>query len=111
MNIRNRKKLLKEIQERNRRKNNRSWPRAVFFMDALVTAGDRTFAAHMRNISPEGAFVRTTESVPLEETVILDFGLPITEEKVQLEGKVVRKTEEGFAVRFETTIEELLYES
>lgn len=62
---------------------------------------DRTYKDFIRDISAEGLFIETGESIPLEEEISMSFPLP-GRKHVKVFGKVARAGSGGIGVRFET---------
>jgi hypothetical protein len=60
---------------------------------------------YTRDISSDGAYLRTDDPLPLDTSVELTFYLPVQQEirsKIHTNGRVVRSEKEGMAVRFDS---------
>ena len=58
-----------------------------------------------RDISSDGAYLCTEQTLPLDTPVELTFFLPVRKKirsKIQTNGQIIRSEEEGIAVRFES---------
>jgi hypothetical protein len=59
---------------------------------------------YTRDISSDGAYLRTDSPLPLNTPVELTFYLPVQQQirsKIQTNGRVIRSEDGGIAVRFE----------
>ena len=100
--------LYNELQMRRGGKERRKSPRAVFFMNVEVQAGDESFSGYAKNLSTAGIFVCTQEVFLEGDEVVLKFCLPESDQKIEIGGKVIRTAQDGIAVGFNRSLKELM---
>nr|WP_319392711.1 PilZ domain-containing protein [uncultured Desulfobacter sp.] len=71
----------------------------AFEIDILV--GDRLIKTNMKNISAGGVLLKTKESIEKDKKAKMVFSIPGVEKPFKLEGRVVRSTESGIAIKFD----------
>lgn len=69
---------------------------------------DEVFTDTLENISPGGAFIRTSQPFHAGHSTSLVFTLPGMDRAVKVTGRIVRLTEDGFGVRFSDENKDIL---
>lgn len=93
------KSLLAELEERLHIKK-RKQGRKPYFSTVCYTARDGAHVDFIQNISAGGVFIATSLSPSVGEELTLAFPLPISQEHVMLDGKIVWTAEQGMGVKF-----------
>ncbi|HOO91449.1 MAG TPA: PilZ domain-containing protein [Syntrophales bacterium] len=65
-----------------------------------LSADDRSSQEVMRDISINGAFIQTGQSLEIGKRIILSFSVPDFEKSFEMIGEVVRYNSEGIGVKF-----------
>jgi len=81
----------------------RKFTRIDFRTEIKVSTGEaEIISSNMRNVSLGGIFIDTEETIPVgaECAITIDLVGPASSLRFLVEGEVVRKDEEGIAVRF-----------
>jgi hypothetical protein len=84
--------------------NQRDNPRRTSFIIAEYKVREGVFRDIIKNIGTSGMFISTKRSVAEGQNIILKFPLFEFEHLVQIQGTVVRKSPNGFAVSFDEPI-------
>lgn len=74
--------------------------RKPYFSTVCYTARDGAHVDFIQNISAGGVFIGTSLPPSVGEEVTLAFPLPISQEHVMLDGKIVWTTKQGMGVKF-----------
>jgi Tfp pilus assembly protein PilZ len=81
-----------------RRKSNR---KTCFFAEVDYSAKNEVFTDSIRNISKEGVFIETRESLSIGDDVTMLFSDLAQIDLIRVTGDVVRSMPSGVAVKFE----------
>lgn len=79
---------------------NREFQRRNVNLEIDVLIDSHVIQTNMKDISANGVLLQTREHIELDKTVRMVFSIPGTEKPFKLEGRVVRSTESGIAVKF-----------
>jgi Tfp pilus assembly protein PilZ len=107
MPFKDRRILLKEL-EQNYQQGRRKFPRKPYFMQVNFATAERAFSGYIQNISSGGVLIETRESLSVGEQVTLSFMRPKSRDYIKVGGKVVRTLADGFGVKFNTNIEDIV---
>jgi hypothetical protein len=102
-----RARTLQEIEARQAQGKRRS-VRETYFVDVNYATKERVYKGFIQNISPEGVYVETREPVVVGQKITLAFPLPHSLEHAKVGGEIVRSDANGFGVKFDAAIQELL---
>jgi Tfp pilus assembly protein PilZ len=91
--------LVEELEERLQVKK-REQGRKPYFSTVCYTARDGAHVDFIQNISAGGVFIGTSLPPSVGEEVTLAFPLPISQEHVMLDGKIVWTAKQGMGVKF-----------
>jgi Tfp pilus assembly protein PilZ len=69
---------------------------------------DKFYSDMLENISPGGAFIRTTRLFHAGHSTTMVVSLPKMERNIKVKGEIVRRTGDGFGVRFTEENKEIL---
>jgi Tfp pilus assembly protein PilZ len=78
----------------------RSNRRIACSRSADISAGNVTYAALIKNISIEGAFIETNAPFSVGQILLLSFYSPIKQKKIAVAGEIVRAYKQGFGLKF-----------
>jgi hypothetical protein len=80
----------------------RKFSRVLFHIEATVKFGDQQFVGNVENLSLHGMFLLTNGKLAIGDEVAITIALnDHPENKLEIDGKVVRITENGIAFIFE----------
>ena len=79
--------------------------RASCSIEVSYTAGDHFFSERIKNISGGGLYIETPQLIAPGEKLSLTFSIPNTSHNFKLQGVVVRSSEGGIGVQFESITE------
>ena len=88
--------------------NQRQKPRRTSYIIATYTVKEGVFRDIIRNIGPSGMFINTRRGIAENQDIQLQFPLFQFDEDIQISGRVVRSSANGFAVEFDTPISQLI---
>lgn len=86
--------------------NQRQFPRHTVLFNAKYTIASGTFRDSVGNVSAGGIYIRTRRPIEQGQRISLRFPILAFDRRPSVEGRVVRREENGFAVRFDHPIEE-----
>ncbi|MCG8472481.1 MAG: PilZ domain-containing protein [Desulfobacterales bacterium] len=86
----------------------RKAPRYEFFGEVVYVVQGRAYTGFIKNISNDGVFIETSDSLETGEKIILSFELPHGEH-VRVTGSIARLDMDGFGVAFDDTLEGNLF--
>lgn len=92
--------ILTQLEEMLQIKGDRKYPRKSCLITVDYAVGDRAFKNYIQDISTSGAFIETSEFLPVGEEVKLTFSFSDTQEPFKIAGKISRSTKEGIGVKF-----------
>ena len=87
-------------------KNRRQHLRHRAFFSVKYTVKEGTFRDLITNIGTGGAFITTRRHVNLNQTISIRFPTFAFEKQFYAKGIVVRENSDGFAIRFNTPVDE-----
>ena len=90
--------------------NQRQVPRRTAYIIAQYSVSEGTFRDIIRNIGPWGMFINTRRGIAGNQAIVVQFPLFKFDHDLQVSGRVVRSTPNGFAVLFDAQISELIAE-
>ena len=93
------KSLVQELEERLQIRK-RKQGRKPYFSTVCYTARNGAHVDFIQNISAGGVFIATRLPPSVGEELTLAFPLPISQEHVMLDGKIVWTAEQGMGVKF-----------
>lgn len=93
------KSLVQELEERLQIKE-RKQGRKPYFSTVCYTARNGAHVDFIQNISAGGVFIGTRLPPSVGEELTLAFPLPVSQEHVMLDGKIVWTAEQGMGVKF-----------
>ncbi len=82
--------------------------RRAAYIIARYTVSEGTYRDVIKNIGAGGLFVRTSRKVSAGQAIVLDFPLFDFDATIQVSGQVTRRDKHGFAVVFDTPLDELI---
>ncbi|GAM09057.1 pilZ domain protein [Geobacter sp. OR-1] len=83
----------------------RSFSRLPIHLEATITYNGTIIEGELDNISLKGVFVRTTQKIPINDSIMITLYHHTKDQQIcRLKGRVVRISAEGFAVEFEKTL-------
>jgi len=82
-----------------KRKDLRRYPRKLYYKSIFFATAGKVHQGLIKDISQSGAFIKTNDSLPTREPIILDLPLKNGNRK-KVEGLVAWKNSDGFGVRF-----------
>ncbi len=85
--------------------NKRKYPRAVFCIEVDVETLEDSFKGFTQNITPEGMFVETGESVAIGQDVMVSFMMPESQDHINKDCRVVRILPDGVGLEFNSPME------
>jgi hypothetical protein len=71
---------------------------------------DKFYSDTLENISPGGAFIRTTKPIQVGDSTTMVASIPGIDGNVKMKGKVIRRSEEGVGIEFYEEHKEILSE-
>lgn len=82
--------------------NERNKSRVIFHVNASIGYNNHTINGDVENLSTNGMFMNTTETIPLDTEVEVSIYLSGTTSELSLKinGQVVRKGEKGVGIKF-----------
>ncbi len=92
--------ILKQLEEMLQKKGERKYPRKPCLITVDYAVGGRAFQNYIQDISTSGAFIETSESLPVGKEIMLTFSFSDTQEPFKIAGKISRSTKEGIGVKF-----------
>ncbi len=84
----------------------RRYPRHISLFSAKYTVKSGTYRDLVRNVSSGGVYIDTRRRINDGQKISLRFPVLAFDRKPSVTGTVVRSHQAGFAVRFDTPIEE-----
>ena len=106
MPFRDRRTLLKELEEKHSQGRRKS-ARKPYFMPIDFATPERAFSGYIQNISSGGLLIETRESLPVGQQLTLSFMRPKSRDYVKVGGEVVRTIRDGCGIKFNTNIEDI----
>jgi Tfp pilus assembly protein PilZ len=98
MPVGERRTLLKYLEEKHIA-GRRKYPRKTYFMEVNFVTRDRVSSGYIQDISSDGLFVETKESLSVGQHITLSFRLPNSEEHIKINGEIVRVSPQGIGVK------------
>lgn len=92
-----------------RMNNQRKYARAIYCTEADLDTTHGQIKCFTVNLTPEGMLVRSEDPLLLGEEVTVSFALPHGEMPVQVCGKVVRLMGDRAGLKFNRTMDGILY--
>ena len=92
--------LVQELEKRLHIKKRRH-ERKPYFSTVCYTTPNGAHVDFIQNISAGGVFIGTPLHPPVGEKVTLAFPLPMSQEHVMVDGKIVWATQQGMGVKFQ----------
>ena len=103
MPVGERRTLLKYLEEKHIA-GRRKYPRKTYFMEVNFVTRDRASSGYIQDISSDGLFVETKESLSVGQHITLSFRLPNSEEHIKINGEIVRVSPQGIGVKLGMTL-------
>ncbi|RKZ27311.1 hypothetical protein DRQ26_03260 [bacterium] len=88
-------------EEKSESKNKRKHARFNCLVAVDYDIKDWSYQNFMRNLSLGGAFIETKNSIPVGQRILMSFSAANESVRCNIAGKVVRRTSDGFGVKFE----------
>ena len=83
----------------------RNFSRLPIHLEATITYNGTVVEGELDNISLKGVFVRTTQKIPLNDSIMITIYHHTRDLQIcRLKGRVVRITDDGVALEFEKTL-------
>jgi hypothetical protein len=92
-------------------RNRRRYPRHKAQFSAKYTAKEGTHRDLIQDIGAGGVFICTRQMIAQGRSINVQFPILVFDKRLSLMGRVVRCNATGFAVMFDTPIEEKLFNS
>jgi hypothetical protein len=95
--------LMKQLEEITRSPSNydrRKYPRKDCLINARMRLEGRINSCFILDISPCGAFIDTSEGIPVGQSAILMFSSPNIRKSLNLSGRIIWSTTEGAGLEF-----------
>ena len=78
----------------------RMYPRKAYIMPVKYEIKEGAHCDYITNISCGGVFITTAENLSVGQEMLLSFSLRGVKDTFKIDGRVVRKTDEGVGVQF-----------
>jgi hypothetical protein len=108
MSLTERVELLEELENSRHRRSRRKYPRAIYLSEVEIYAQGRSQRGVIKNMTPEGMFIRTDRILFKGEPIKVTFKLPNSEDLIQISAVVVRNLPDGIGIKFKLPILEYL---
>lgn len=95
--------LLQFVEQKSFERKRKS-PRFSYFGEAVYVVKGRAYTGFIKNISSQGVFIETSDTLEAGEKIILSFELP-DGEHIRVTGAIARMDMDGFGVSFDDNIE------
>ena len=83
----------------------RSFTRLPMHLEAIITYNGSEVEGELDNISLKGVFFHTTQKIPMNESLTITIYHHTKDRQIcRLKGHVVRTTDQGVALEFETNL-------
>jgi Tfp pilus assembly protein PilZ len=83
----------------------RKYSRKTYFMEVDFATPDRVSRGYIQNISSDGLFVETRESLSVGQRITLSFKLPNSKEHIKISGEIVRVSSQGIGVKLSINLD------
>ena len=93
------RQLLKELEER-QNKEQRKYSRKGFLTTIDYNVGDRYYKDFIKDISGSGVFIKTSQTFPVGQTILMTFMYPDNHKPFRINGEILRVHEDGIGVAF-----------
>jgi hypothetical protein len=88
--------------------NRQEHPRRTAYIIAKYTVREGSHRDVIKNIGATGLFIKTSRRIALEQEISLEFPLFHFDKIIKITGKVIRRNNEGFAVKFNEPLKGLV---
>ncbi len=88
--------------------NQRRHPRRASYIIVEYTVREGKFRDIMKNVGADGLFVNTQRTIAGDQPILLEFPLFDFDHTIQVNGRVTRRSNNGFAVSFDQPIAGLI---
>ena len=95
-------------QDQEQSNNQRQHPRRVSFIIVEYTVREGKFRDIMKNVGANGMFINTQRSIAGDQPILLEFPLFDFDHTIKVNGRVARRSNNGFAVSFDQPIAGLI---
>ena len=86
----------------------RKFPRKEVSIPSAYVIKDHIYTDVIKDISAGGVYITTKKSHSVDDEISLNFILSGHKRTIRIFGKIVRSTPNGFAIKFNEIVEELL---
>ena len=102
------RELVNYIRSVAKRDEKRNSDRKYIKVSVDYSVKDKFYNDTLENISPGGAFIRTTRPIKVGDSTTMVASIPSMKKNVKMKGKIVRRTEDGIGVEFYEEHKEIL---
>ena len=103
--------LVNFVKSLEKRGGKRNTDRRYFKVTVDYSVKDKFYSDTLENISPGGAFIRTTRPIQIGDSTTMVASIPGMDGNIKMEGKIIRRSEEGVGVEFFEEHKEILNDS
>lgn len=106
--VKQKHELFNYIRRVAKREEKRNSDRKYIKVSVDYSVNDKFYNDTLENISPGGAFIRTTRPIKVGDSTTMVAAIPSMKKNVKMKGKIIRQTEEGVGVEFYEEHKEIL---
>ena len=100
--------LVNFVKSLEKRGGKRNTDRRYFKVTVDYSVKDKFYSDTIENISPGGAFIRTTRPIQVGDSTTMVAAIPGLDGNLKMKGKIIRRSEEGVGIKFFEEHKEIL---
>jgi hypothetical protein len=100
--------LVNFVESIEKRGGKRNTDRRYIKVSVDYSVKDKFYSDTIENISPKGAFIRTTRPIQVGDSTTMVASIPGHDGMIKMKGKIIRRSEEGVGIAFYEEHKEIL---